>query len=49
LSALVGVSPHDAISLAGACGLMTALALLASVIPAAVAANTDPNTVLRTE
>jgi predicted permease len=49
LSALVGVSPHDAVSLAGACGLMIVLALLASVIPAAIAANTDPNTVLRAE
>lgn len=48
-SALVGVSPHDAISLLSAWTLMTVLALLASFLPAASAAATDPNAVLRAE
>jgi putative ABC transport system permease protein len=48
-SVLVGVSSHDAISLLSAWFLMTGLALLASFIPAATAASTDLNTVLRSE
>jgi predicted permease len=48
-SALVGVTPHDALSFSGAWTLMTTVALLASLIPATAAAFTDLNTVLRAE
>jgi predicted permease len=48
-SVLVGVSSHDAISLFSAWALMTVLALMASFIPAATAASTDLNAVLRSE
>ncbi|HTU45549.1 MAG TPA: ABC transporter permease [Terracidiphilus sp.] len=48
-SVLVGISPHDAISLLIAWSLMTGLALMGSFIPAANAATTDLNTVLRSE
>jgi predicted permease len=48
-SLLVGVTPHDAISFSLAWVLMTAVALLASAIPAAHAARTDLVAVLRSE
>jgi predicted permease len=48
-SMLVGVSGHDAVSLSAAWALMTVIALLASMIPAAQAARTDLISVLRSE
>ena len=48
-SLLVGVTPHDAISYSLAWALMTAVALLASTIPAVKAARTDLVSVLRSE
>jgi ABC-type lipoprotein release transport system permease subunit len=46
---LVGVTPHDAVSFSLAWALMTAVALLASTIPAAQAARTDLVSVLHSE
>jgi predicted permease len=46
---LVGVSAHDAVSLGVACGLMMAVGLGASLVPAAHAARTDLNAVLHSE
>ena len=46
-SMLVGVTPHDPLSFATAWVSMTAVALLASVIPARQAARTNPLVVLR--
>jgi len=48
-SLLVGVTPHDAVSFSLAWVLMTAVALLASIIPAANAARTDLISVLHSE
>jgi putative ABC transport system permease protein len=48
-SMLVGVTRHDPVSLSVAWVLMTAIALLASMIPAAEAARTELMTVLRSE
>ncbi|MGA9719911.1 MAG: ABC transporter permease [Acidobacteriaceae bacterium] len=48
-SMLVGVKPHDALSFALAWMLMTAIALLASTIPASHAARTNLVSVLRAE
>ena len=48
-SMLVGVTGHDAISLSAAWFLMTAVALWASLIPAAEVARTDILSVIRTE
>ncbi len=48
-SMLVGVKPHDAVSFSLAWILMTAVALLASTIPASAAARTDLVSVLHTE
>ena len=48
-SMLVGVSGHDPFSLFAAWALMTAIALLASIIPAARAARTDLISVLHSE
>jgi putative ABC transport system permease protein len=46
---LVGVAPHDALSLGLAWGLMTAVALLAGTLPAAGAARTDLVSVLHAD
>jgi len=46
---LVGVKPHDAWSFTAAWVLMTAVALAASIVPAAQAARTDVTGVLRNE
>jgi predicted permease len=48
-SALVGVTPHDTLSLSLAWALMTFIALVACLIPAAHAARTDLQAVLRRE
>ena len=48
-SMLVGVSGHDPVSFSAAWALMTAIALLASSIPAAQAARTDLISVLYSE
>jgi putative ABC transport system permease protein len=48
-SMLVGVKPHDAVSFSLAWLLMTAVALLASMIPASHAARTDLVSVLHAE
>ena len=48
-SMLVGVTAHDAVSFSLAWGLMTAVALIASTIPAAQAARTDLVSVLHSE
>jgi putative ABC transport system permease protein len=48
-SMLVGVTGHDPVALSAAWALMTAIALLASMIPAAEAARTDLISVLRSE
>jgi ABC-type antimicrobial peptide transport system permease subunit len=48
-SLLVGVTPHDLVAFVLACGLMTVVALLASLIPAAQAARTDLISVLHSE
>lgn len=48
-SLLVGVTPHDPISLSLAWALMTAVALIASAIPASQAAQTDLISVLHSE
>jgi predicted permease len=48
-SLLVGVTPHDPISLSLAWVLMTAVALIASAIPASQAAQTDLISVLHSE
>ena len=48
-SMLVGVKPHDAISFSLAWILMTAVALVASTVPASQAARTDLNSVLHAE
>jgi predicted permease len=48
-SMLVGIKPHDAVSFSLAWILMTALALLASTIPASQAARTDLISVLHSE
>ena len=49
VSSLVGISPHDALSLGVALGLMAVVGLGASLIPAAHAARTDLNAVLHSE
>jgi ABC-type lipoprotein release transport system permease subunit len=46
---LVGVTAHDAVSFSVAWGLMTAVALIASTIPATQAARTDLVSVLHSE
>jgi putative ABC transport system permease protein len=46
---LVGVSAHDAVSFLAACGLMVAIAIVASAIPAAAAGHTDLLAALRAE
>ncbi|HEX3660668.1 MAG TPA: ABC transporter permease [Acidobacteriaceae bacterium] len=46
---LVGVSAHDAVSFLAACGLMMAIAIVASAIPAAAAGHTDLIAALRAE
>jgi ABC-type lipoprotein release transport system permease subunit len=46
---LVGVTAHDAVSFSLARGLMTAVALIASTIPATQAARTDLVSVLHSE
>jgi ABC-type antimicrobial peptide transport system permease subunit len=48
-SMLVGVTRHDPVSFSAAWALMTAIALLASLIPAAQAARTDLISVLHSE
>jgi ABC-type antimicrobial peptide transport system permease subunit len=48
-SMLVGIKPHDALSFSLAWILMTAVALLASTIPASHAARTNIVSVLRSE
>ena len=48
-SMLVGVTGHDPVSLSAALALMTVIALLASMIPAAQAARTDLISVLHSE
>jgi ABC-type antimicrobial peptide transport system permease subunit len=48
-SMLVGVTQHDPISFSAAWGVMTAVALLASLIPATQAARTDLISVLHSE
>jgi predicted permease len=48
-SMLVGVTGHDPVSLSAAWALMTVIALLASLIPAAQAARTDLISVLHSE
>jgi ABC-type antimicrobial peptide transport system permease subunit len=48
-SMLVGIKPHDALSFSLAWILMTAIALLASTIPASHAARTDLVSVLHSE
>jgi ABC-type antimicrobial peptide transport system permease subunit len=48
-SLLVGVTSHDAVSFSLAWALMTAVAVVASVIPAANAAGTDLTSVLHSE
>jgi ABC-type lipoprotein release transport system permease subunit len=48
-SPLVGVTAHDAVPFSIAWALMTVMALLASVIPAADAARTDLISVLHSE
>ena len=48
-SMLVGVTAHDAVSFSLAWGLMTAVALVASTIPATQAARTDLVSVLHSE
>jgi ABC-type antimicrobial peptide transport system permease subunit len=48
-SMLVGVTAHDALSFSLAWALMTAVALMASTIPAAQAARTDLVSVLHSE
>ncbi|HEX6494108.1 MAG TPA: ABC transporter permease [Acidobacteriaceae bacterium] len=48
-SMLVGVKPHDAVSFSLAWIVMTAVAIVASTIPAAQAANTDLVSVLHSE
>ena len=49
VSSLVGISPHDGISLGFALGLMAVVGFGASLIPAAHAARTDLNAVLHAE
>jgi ABC-type antimicrobial peptide transport system permease subunit len=48
-SLLVGVTPHDPVSFSVAWGLMTVVALTATLIPARSAMNVDPMVVLRHE
>jgi putative ABC transport system permease protein len=48
-SMLVGVTGHDPVSFSAAWALMTGIALLASMIPAAQAARTDLISVLHSE
>jgi len=48
-AALLAKPMHDAVSLGVACGLMTAVGLGASLVPAAHAARTDLNSVLHSE
>jgi putative ABC transport system permease protein len=48
-SMLVGVTGHDPVSFSAAWAVMTAIALLASLIPAVQAARTDLTSVLRSE
>ena len=48
-SMLVGVTAHDAVSFSAAWALMTAVALIASTIPATQAARTDLVSVLHSE
>ena len=48
-SMLVSVTRHDPVSFSAAWALMTAIALLASLIPAAQAARTDLISVLHSE
>jgi ABC-type lipoprotein release transport system permease subunit len=46
---LPGVPPYDLVTLAAAAGAMTAVALLASYLPARRAARVDPMRALRAE
>jgi putative ABC transport system permease protein len=48
-SMLVGVTGHDPVSLSAAWATMTAVALLASLLPAAQAARTDLISVIHSE
>jgi putative ABC transport system permease protein len=45
-SFLVGVSPFDAVTIAGWCGVMIAVALVASYVPARKVTRIDPSAVL---
>jgi ABC-type antimicrobial peptide transport system permease subunit len=46
---LFGIAPHDAGTLAAACLLMTATAVVATIVPARRATRLDPLTTLREE
>jgi predicted permease len=48
-SLLFGLTPHDPVTLIAAVALLTAVAVLASLLPARRAAATDPMTVMRAE
>jgi ABC-type antimicrobial peptide transport system permease subunit len=47
-SFLYGVTPHDLVSFSAVAGLLLAVAVLASIVPARRAARVDPVEVLRT-